>query len=540
MNRLSPRVLSVTLLFGLSVALGVGCQKNDDPSPEVKKSDPNVKRPNRDVKRGDPNVKQGGPKDENVNQVGNERSPWEKIRGIPKNEDPEVVALVKAKGWMMLTDVRITDYRPLVSLLIENKTKQFQDFPLTPEEYKTIAKSKTLQFIDLRWVKLTDEGLKTLAGIPTLEMILVKGDDVTDAGIKELARCRNLDTVSLMFTKKVTDAGVKELATLPKLQGLYLMGLTMDGSAFAAFVGSKTLETVKLEMVDGLTDEGVKHLAKLPRLNELKLGTGYGEQKVTAAGIKAVVDARLPAKFEFNKKLLDDGLLEALVAKGWLYGPSPPGTKERDKRPATAAQVQFIDLSDSKVTDKGMQAVLNCTNATDLFLTRTGVSDATLKQLAAFKKLKYLALDETKVAGPGLETLTGLPIKHVSLQRCDLTEDAFKALGKMNSLEELWLSDTKLQPDWLKHLAHLPQLKELTLMGTSFNDDAVKLVKSLPKLETLALNNTKLGDKGFRELIALPQLQSLNVDGTQVTREVYQKAKKDRPKLRLYFYRYDQ
>jgi hypothetical protein len=37
----------------------------------------------------------------------------------------------------------------------------------------------------------------------------------------------------------------------------------------------------------------------------------------------------------------------------------------------------------------------------------------------------------------------------------------------------------------------------------------------------------------------LLKLPKFSVDGTQVTREVYQKAKKDRPKLSLYFYRYD-
>jgi hypothetical protein len=35
------------------------------------------------------------------------------------------------------------------------------------------------------------------------------------------------------------------------------------------------------------------------------------------------------------------------------------------------------------------------------------------------------------------------------------------------------------------------------------------------------------------------KLRRLYVDGTKVTKEVYQKAKKEHPKLSLYFYSYD-
>src|SRR5207253_5679619 len=126
-----------------------------------------------------------------------------------------------------------------------------------------------------------DSYLKPIIGIRQMEAIILGGDDVTDAGMKTLAQCQSLDSVTLM-TKKVSDAGVKELAALPKLQTLYLMGMTLTGSAFEAFAGSKTLETVTLELVDGFTDDGARQLAKVPNLKELKLGSSFGEKKLTA------------------------------------------------------------------------------------------------------------------------------------------------------------------------------------------------------------------------------------------------------------------
>src|SRR5207248_4735475 len=139
------------------------------------------------------------------------------------------------------------------------------------------------------------------AAIPQLEGIIVSGEDVTDAGVKALAGCKSLDNVALFGTKKVTDAGVKELAALPKLQALYLAFMPLTGSCFEAFAGSKTLTSLTLDYVEGFTDDGARHVAKLTNLTELKITGGFAERPLTAAGIKAIVDAHLPAKFEFDK-----------------------------------------------------------------------------------------------------------------------------------------------------------------------------------------------------------------------------------------------
>lgn len=110
------------------------------------------------------------------------------------------------------------------------------------------------------------------------------------------------------------------------------------------------------------------------------------------------------------------------------------------------------------------------------------MTDETLARLSAFKKLEWVSLRGTKVTGSGLSTMC----------------------------------------------------------GTAFDDAAVKHLTGMANLQDLTLNYTKLGDKGFQQLLARPKLRSLYVDGTMVSKEVYQKAKKEHPKIRLFFYRYDQ
>jgi hypothetical protein len=480
MSHLFLAFLQVALLSGLSLGLAAGCSKKDAPAPGSRKVVP-------------------GPAPEENPDAGLRKvprtDPEEKPETPLTSEDPEVAAYFKKKGWNSYRSgridrfLRISDGKWMV-LFVVNSEKYGQDVTLTADDFKMIAKSKTVQVLNLDHVKNTsDDSLKVIAGIPQLQSITIRSEEVTDAGIKALAQCKSLESVTLLSTKKVTDAGIKELAALPKLRSLDLFMITMNGSAFGAFAEAKALESLILDTVEGINDQGAGHIAKIPNLNELKIISGFGEQKLTASGIKAIVDQRIPARFEFHPALIDQDLLEALVAKG--------------------------------------------SNATFLNLQKTDVTDEMLKKLAGFKKLNYLLLDHTKVTAAGLEAISALPLHHLSMEGCELSEECFKAYGKMASLEKLSLPKTKMKAAWLQHIAKLPNLKDMNLDAADFDDTAVKYVATMPSLDYLTVKDTKLGDKGLAELVALPKLRSLLVDGTKVSKRVYQKAKKDHPLLWL-------
>jgi hypothetical protein len=452
----------------------------------------------------------------------------------PASEVQEVSEYFKKKGWALNKDIRISDYKRLVYLVVQDRAKPFDSVILTPDDYAMIGRSKTVQALDLRQVKVSDEGLKTVAAIPQLQSIIVKGEEVTDAGLKAIAGCSSLDDVAIISAPKVTDAGIRELAALPKLRSLTLMFMSLKGTGFETFAGHKSLAALDLMFVEGFTDEGAKHVAKITGLTKLNLGTG---SKLTTAGVKTIVENHLPARFEFDKKLLDDDLLTTLVAKGWLYGPTPQGALE--KKPATAAEVKHLNLERSQVTDRGMRAVLGFTNITSLFLAETQITDETFKQLSAFKKLTYVSMGKTKVTAAGLQGLADLPIRHLSLEGCDLSEHVFRVIGKIKSLEELWLGESKMSPAWIEHLGALPKLKDLNLRGAAFDDAAAKWVAKMPTIQSLSLNSTNLGDAGLRDLLTLPALRTLYLDGTKVTKPVYLQAKKDHPKVYIQYATHD-
>jgi internalin A len=496
MGRTSPYFIRAAFFLAVIAVIAAGCRRINAPLPAV-------------AVQGD--------------------QPDDPFLRVPEGEDPDVVAYVKKKGWEFWNDYRIRDHRPLVVLNMRRE-------PLSDDDYKMIARSKRVQYIDLSRVECTDRGIQALARMTQLGTIFVNGDDVTDAGVKALSRCQSLEVVALSCMN-VTEAGVKELAALPNLRRLSLGLMTFRGDGLEVFAGSKTLRAVGLSSVKGFTDRGARALAKLPNLDELAIDAWAGQSQLTTAGLKTIVAAHVPTSFEFDEKLIDDDLLESLVAKGWLYGPTLEGAVF--KKPASAEEVRTIALNGSKVTDRGLVAVLHCMNVESLYLERTAVTDLTLKNISGFRKLSHIELEKTRVTAAGLDAICGLPITYLGLGGCELSEDAFKAVGKMGFLEELSLDAAKMNPEWLRHIASLTKLRKVNLMRTAFDDVAAKRLAATPGLEDLTLNGTRLGDDGFRALLTLPRLTSLSVDGTNVSKEVYRNAKREHPALRLYYHAYD-
>ncbi|HRQ88952.1 MAG TPA: ribonuclease inhibitor, partial [Bacteroidia bacterium] len=70
-----------------------------------------------------------------------------------------------------------------------------------------------------------------------------------------------------------------------------------------------------------------------------------------------------------------------------------------------AAQIKWIDLARTPVTDKGLAHLSEMTNLTRLHLENTGITDAGLDALKGLERLEYLNLYGTQVSDAGLQKL---------------------------------------------------------------------------------------------------------------------------------------
>ncbi len=90
--------------------------------------------------------------------------------------------------------------------------------------------------------------------------------------------------------------------------------------------------------------------------------------------------------------------------------------------PPLTAQLTWLNLANTKITDGGLAQVAGLVKLTRLHLERTAVTDAGLAHLAKLEHLEYLNLYGTKVTDAGLEQLKGLKkLKKLFLWQTEVT-----------------------------------------------------------------------------------------------------------------------
>ena len=85
------------------------------------------------------------------------------------------------------------------------------------------------------------------------------------------------------------------------------------------------------------------------------------------------------------------------------------GDTELARLTPLAANIRWLDLGGTQVTDAGLPTLMRMTNLTRLHLERTKLTDAGLAKLAALNELEYLNLYGTEISDAGIENLQGLP-----------------------------------------------------------------------------------------------------------------------------------
>lgn len=94
------------------------------------------------------------------------------------------------------------------------------------------------------------------------------------------------------------------------------------------------------------------------------------------------------------------------------------------------ANLQWLDLGGTKVTDAGLAHIAEMKNLTRLHLEKTAVTDAGLVKLSKLRKLEYLNLYGTQVSDAGLTHLSSLPELHrLYLWQTKVTPDAAKTFS---------------------------------------------------------------------------------------------------------------
>ena len=129
---------------------------------------------------------------------------------------------------------------------------------ITDQAMDSIAKIKTLRYLNFRQTQVTDTGVAKLLNLPKLEILDISGTAISDAGLSILAKSSNLRKLSLCHTK-------------------------ITGSGFTAFPKTCKIETLLVSGTD-VEDNAMKTLGRWHHLKELDISF----TKVTRTGLSYV------------------------------------------------------------------------------------------------------------------------------------------------------------------------------------------------------------------------------------------------------------
>ncbi len=126
--------------------------------------------------------------------------------------------------------------------------------------------------------------------------------------------------------------------------------------------------------------------------------------------------------------------------------------------------------------------------------------------------IKNLNFMSTPTRGKHFSELIGRNITNLDVSCTYVKDEVLPDIGKLTSLEGLWLNGDRITDVGLKPLVYLPELKELGLRNTEITDRALELISEMKALEILDISDCKkVTGKGLRALAKSKSLHTLQI-----------------------------
>jgi hypothetical protein len=256
------------------------------------------------------------------------------------------------------------------------------------------------------------------------------------------------------------------------------------------------------------TAAGCKERTRERESNQLDSKSAEGSRNDGKEG-KPKVD-RTSAK---DNKELDADVVAAWMKAGAIfawYEPNNPRSgdwRASDSKPSGPGVLPVFTMS--KLEGEMISKLPKPSAPFALILSRSGCTDAELKEVAGLSSLEYLSLGQTMVTDEGLKELAGLTnLRTLYLADTQVTDLGLKEVGKLKGIQGVHLSNTKVTDAGLKELAALTSLRHLSLNDTAVTDAGLRELAKHKSLQTLIIYQTRVTDAGAAELHkALPDLR---------------------------------
>jgi Leucine-rich repeat (LRR) protein len=170
-----------------------------------------------------------------------------------------------------------------------------------------------------------------------------------------------------------------------------------------------------------------------------------------------------------------------------------------------------------KPSDQCMEHIAHLTGLKHLGLDRTDVTDKGFKYVANLSSLEYLSIPY-RVTDAGMAYVAELPLLkrlYFGELGSQVTDAGLHHLAKLTALEELALWGERMGDAGLVHLRGLPRLEYLCLYSTHFTDNGLVHLQNLPALRILSVyeGRASITNAGLVHIAQMSKLEILCLGG---------------------------
>jgi hypothetical protein len=160
--------------------------------------------------------------------------------------------------------------------------------------FAALAEMPALKGLAVSCKFVDDAALGKLPSFPALKELMPM--DVSDDGFRHVGRCRQLESLILMYCRDTTDVATEHIQALPNLKKYHAGYTQITDRTLEMLSRMSSLEELSFEGCKWITDAGLAALAAHPRLREISIG---GSPRVTQTGVSAI-----PATIHINYSTL--------------------------------------------------------------------------------------------------------------------------------------------------------------------------------------------------------------------------------------------
>ena len=158
-----------------------------------------------------------------------------------------------------------------------------------------------------------------------------------------------------------------------------------------------------------------------------------------------------------------------------------------------------LDLVETRVTDAGLRTLARFRKLRSLQLARTRVGDAGMRHLAGLP-LGCLSLAETRVTGRGFTDVALEDACYLHLDGCPVDDEGLRCVVQVRGVQVLYLSDTKITDAGLQWLAQLGDGCAVILWGTSITDEGLNGLRARKGKLAICAGATAVTEAGAADL----------------------------------------